>query len=174
MSFVILACLVGVATVLLMYRRAVEERAIRWQLYCLRDELRALAYDDVKLKHSALFRRLDHNITMHCATLSDVSIWSLLPVFIIDKDGREKVDARQRQLAPDLRKNPAVKKLYDNSVRLMIRHLLWRHMFLTGVAAVSLVGIFLAFSCARWASERIVSGALEPVVQPRRAHAFAR
>lgn len=163
MGFMIVAILAIALTSLLIFRRATEERAIRWKLYALRDELRKLAYEDRSLLDSTLFRRLDRSITGQCATLTNVSIWSLLPLFAFNREGRRVVDARQRLLEAELDEQKAVARLYDQSVHLMMRHLLWRHMFLTTLAAVTLVGVWPVYVSAKWASERILSGALKPI-----------
>jgi hypothetical protein len=166
--FILLLLLVLAALVLVTWRRIVEERAIRWELYALRDELRSLAYSDRRLLDTTLFRRLDYHITAHCGSLSDVSIWSLLPVFLFDREGRSEVEKQQVILVSQLKKpeNREVSVLYDRSVRLMVKHLLLRHVFLTAMAALTLFGILGAYLAARWTSERIVSGAFWPPVVP--------
>lgn len=160
---------------LLTARRAVVERSIRWQLYALRDQLRERAYHNRSLLSSPAFRRLDQNISAQCAVLPDVSIWSLLPVMALDHEGRQAVEQRQQMLAEELKRpeNAEVSELFDKSVGLMMRHLLWRHMFFTAVTGATLIGLFAVYFGARWASERIISGALKPILPsgPGVAHA---
>lgn len=164
MGFAFIGAVTAIGSCLLIYRRAVEERIIRWKLYQLRDELRLLAYNDVRVRNSAIFKRLDRNFTAHCAALGDVSLWSLLPVIILDVNGRKQADELQRQLAPELRKFPEVERLFTQSASLLMRHLLWRHMFMTLTATLTLIGLLPVWFCTKWASERIVSGALKPVL----------
>ena len=165
MILAVLGLLVFIALALLTWRRVVEERAIRWRLYGLRDELRTLAYSDRRLLSTQLFRRLDYHITAHCGTLSDVSIWSLLPICLLDRHGRAEVEKQQVELVSQLERpeNREVALLYDRSVNLMIKHLLLRHVFITCLAGVTLFGLLGAYFAARWSSERIISGAFGPV-----------
>lgn len=155
-----------ITVALLSVRRAVAERTIRWRLYAIRDELRGLAWTDRRLLDTVAFNRMDAGISTQCSVLPDVSMWSLLPVFALDEEGREAIEERQMQLAKELREpnNAEVSRLFDRSVGLMIQHLLWRHMFLTLIAGVTLFGLFGVYFCAKWASERIISGALKPVL----------
>ena len=166
MSLITIGIFTIIAVALLTVRRAVAERSIRWQLYALRDQLRELAYHNRGLLNSPAFRRLDESISAQCAVLPDVSIWSLLPVMAFDHEGRHEVEVHQQELARELQRpeNADVFKLFGKSVALMIRHLLWRHMFLTAVAGFTLIGLFAIYFSARWASERIISGALKPIL----------
>jgi hypothetical protein len=94
----------------------------------------------------------------------DLSIWAILPVFALDREGRLDVEERhlalQRNLADPA--NADVAALYERSVTLMTRHLLLRHLFLTLVAAVTLVGLAGLYVFFVWSARRIVSGALQP------------
>ena len=47
-------------------------------------------------------------------------------------------------------------------------------MFLTLLAGVTLIGLLPVLICAKWASERIVSGALTPIVPHAVKHAHAK
>ena len=172
MGFIAIGLLTLLAVALLSLRRAVSERTIRWRLYAIRDELRNLAYKDRRLLDSPAFRKIDGGISAQCRILPEVSLWSLLPVIALDRSSREEVEHRQIVLAAELQKpeNAEVSKLFHASVNLMIKHLLWRHMFLTFVAGLTLFGLLGIHICAKWASERIISGALTPLLQKPSNH----
>lgn len=166
MGLIAFGFLTVLATTLLAYRRRVEERAIRWQLYALRDELRDLAYSDRTLLAKPLFRQLDRNVTLHCATLGDFSLWGFAGGYAMSgKAVRRAVSAsvkeRQRVLSEELQRpeNENIASIYHRSVSLVMRHLVWRHLFITIVSVGTLVGIALGYLSSRWIAERVVSGA---------------
>jgi hypothetical protein len=163
MVFIAIGALTLIAVCLLNFRRAVEERTIRWKLYAQRDRLRRLAADNRALLHEEAFVRIDRAISIQCGSLPNVSVWSLLPVLAFDNTHTEEM---QRAFAEELGKpiNREITQLFDESISLMIKHLLWRHMFITMLAGVTIVGAIALYGAAKWASERIVSGSIEPVM----------
>ena len=165
MNIITVGCVTLLALTVILYRRAVEERAIRWKLYALRDKLRDSAYRDRGLLGSPVFRRLDAILSGHCGSLIDLSFWALLPLFWMDRDGRLDAEEHQvgfeRSLAEP--RNAELAKLYEDSVSLITRHLLLRHMFLTFVAAISLIGAVLLYMMTSWVARRVMSGAFQPV-----------
>lgn len=155
------------ALTVILYRRSVEDRVIRWQLYQLRDELRSAAFEDRSLLQSQVFRTLDRKLTFHCAHLDQLSMWTILPVMAIPHAVRAKVEARQRDFDNKISQPQHVKLLpiYEQSMTLLAKHLALRHLFVTFLAAITVVGIVVCFSLGKWFSQRILSDAIQPLTE---------
>lgn len=53
--------------------------------------------------------------------------------------------------------------IYEESRRVLTQQLVWRHMFLTVLGFVTVVGMFFCYASTKWLSERILSGAVKPI-----------
>lgn len=161
---------IGLLTVIAVFtiylRQAVEERKIRWQLYGLRDELRFHAISNERILDSAVFSRLDKMLTIYCASLHELSLWSAIPIMFSLADKKAQIEDEHRKWEHQLNKpdNAALKAIYEQSAALMIRHLQWRHMLLTGLSYVTLVGFWVCHRWGMWLSQRILSGAIRPAI----------
>lgn len=151
------------ASLTLLWRRAVEMRVIRWRLYELRDSLRHMAYENPELLRSGVFRSLDHMLSAHSSQLNEISLWTILPRVLFSD--RQKIEGIQRDFEMRLRqpKNQAMIPIYERSAMLIGRHLAWRHIFLSIVAVVTILGIVLCHQVGKWLGARIISGAVLPV-----------
>lgn len=149
--------------VVLYWRVAVEERAIRWELYARRDELRLRAFEDAEIRSSEVFRRLDETLTKQCATFDNLSLWSIVPIALFGDP--ERASRKQRDFETKLRQpqNEALVPIYHASVALFARHLMWRHLFLTLASVVTIVGVVVVYVTAKWLAGKVVSGAVKPV-----------
>jgi hypothetical protein len=163
MTFIAIGTLALITAMLLNWRRAVEQRAIRWELYAKRDELRRLAYEDPVLLGSDIFTALDSQLTMQCATFDHLSLWAILPMLV--RADQKKIEGRQKNFQTKLHqpKNRPMVPVYEGAVLLFARHLMWRHMFMTAIVSVTVLGFFLCYSSSKWLSERVVSAAVTPV-----------
>jgi hypothetical protein len=106
---------------------------------------------------------LDEQLTAQSARLADLSLWSVLPAVMLAD--RQKIDRMQRDFETKLNqpKNAAMIPIYERSSILFARHLAWRHLFLSGLAIITIVGIFLCHSTGKWLASRILSGVVRPI-----------
>ena len=97
MTFIAIGTITLLVSWLLCWRRAVEQRAIRWDLYRKRDELRRLAIDNPGLLDSDIFQTLDKQLTSHCVAFKYVSLWTLVPVLVMaDRKKSERIATKLR------------------------------------------------------------------------------
>lgn len=145
MTFALVGVVAWLAALVVFWRRAVEERAIRWQLYRLRDDLRALAFNDPDLLDSEVFMTLDRTLTTRCARLEHFSAWTAMATLTLKRDSRRQVEGLQKDFITKLNqpKNAPMIPVYDASTSLLMRHLMWRHMFITGLSIVTLIGVVI-------------------------------
>ena len=163
MTFIAIGTITLLGSWLLCWRRAVEQRAIRWDLYRKRDELRRLALDNPWLLDSDIFQTLDKQLTSHCAAFKHVSLWTLVPVLLMAD--RKKIEGLQRNFTAKLRqpRNSVMVPIYKSIVPLFARQLMWRHIFLTVGVAITIVGILVCYVTTKWLSERVISDAMHPI-----------
>lgn len=134
MIFIASGLLGMLAAQVVFWRRAVEVRAIRWELYRLRDDLRRVAYEDRSLLSSDIFRIMDASLTASCAALDELSLWTVLPRILFSD--RERIEGKQRHFETRLYQpqHAALLPIYEQSTRLLAKHLAWRHMFISTIA----------------------------------------
>ena len=151
------------ASYLVYWRCAVEMRSVKWQLYGLRDELRSIAFDHRELLDSDVFQTLDNRLSVFCTRLEGLSLWSVLPVVFFSD--RKRIDGLQRNFTVKLHqpKNVVLVDVYERSCGLLVRHLVYQHMFTVIFALATVVTIVFCYTAPRWVSERVLSGALRPI-----------
>lgn len=166
MTLVMFGTIVFLATLVLSYRRDLEERTIRWRIYALRDELRWLAYEDEPFRKSGLFLRLDSSFSLQCTTLENLSLWTIGTVLIvakmINRNAPKEAEIDHARIMRELAKpeHEKVRKLYMESCGLIFRHLVIRHILLSVLAGVTLLPGLIGFFMSRWLSARLMSGAI--------------
>jgi hypothetical protein len=155
-----------IASIVIYWRRAVEMRAIRWQLYKLRDDLRREALADRKLLSSDVFKVIDAALTGSCARLDQLSLWTVLPIVLFTD--RERIEGKQRHFETRLHQpqHAALLPIYEHSSTLLARHLAWRHMFLSTIAIATIIGFWGCHFVGTSLSKRILSDAVRPLLAP--------
>jgi hypothetical protein len=145
--------------------KSLYERTIRWKLYALRDDLRYRGLTNPAVLASPLFNRLDRALTSIAGNLNGLSLWSLTPVMLSKTD--PEIEAQANETVELLRQpeNSELQKIYNRSLTLLMYHLCVRHILLTTLLAVTVVGVLLSHWCLRWVSQRLLTGAL-PAVLP--------
>jgi hypothetical protein len=164
MILIAIGSLTVAASIIVFWRRAVEMRVIRWELYRLRDELRLVAFSDRALLKSDIFRAIDSALTRNCAHLDELSLWSILPV--IFWGDRRKIEGQYRDFMTKLNQpqHAALIPIYETSSDLFAKHLAWRHVGVSVLATVTILGIVMCGTAARWLTNRIVSDVMRPAL----------
>lgn len=146
MILIAISVLTFAAAEMIFLRRRIAERAIRWKLYELRDQLRFAVIEEPALGRQTAFLTLDRSITNLCASLPTMSLWTFLSI------GREKslwneAKERTRQLQQQLDKpeNARLRTIYTEVSEQIAKHLALRHLFLTTVVATTVLGILFAY-----------------------------